>query len=179
MNKFLHSLTGLVLLLIPLVWGGFLVYANLLNNGMRDRVFSFVQGMPLVGAAVGVALILILLVYLATFGPPKPRARFIAFESDNGSVSISVDAVTEFIRKLGDEFGAIVSMEPRISSEKTLISIHLDVKIQAGSRIPELSQTLQNRVRESIRDGLGIVEVREIKVKVKEIVGAPLPAQTV
>lgn len=179
MNKFIHSLTGLLLLLFPFVWGGFLIYANLLNTGLRDRLFSFVQGMPLSGAAVGVALVLILLVYLASFGPPKRRARFIAFESENGTVSISVDAVTEFIRKLGDEFGAIVTMEPKIRSEKNLISIDLDVKIQTGSRIPELSQMLQDRVRESIRDGLGIVEVREIKVKVKEIVGAPPPAQPV
>ena len=121
-------------------------------------------------------LILIVVTYLATFGSASPRKRFISFESDNGEVSISINAVRDFIRKLGDEFSSVINMNPQIRYEKKLICIDLNVKVQTGSRIPELSRMLQDRVRESIRDGLGITEVREIKVKVQEIVGAPLPS---
>jgi hypothetical protein len=131
---------------------------------------------PVAGVAAGLVLILIVVTYLATFGPASPRKRFISFESDNGEVSISVNAVRDFIRKLGDEFSSVISLDPQIRYERKLICIDLNVKVQTGSRVPELSKMLQERVRESIRDGLGIIEVREIKVKVQEIVGAPLPS---
>jgi uncharacterized alkaline shock family protein YloU len=178
MKKILHGFTGLLIVLLPLVWGGLIIYGNGFNTSMRDRVFGFVQESPLSGTAVGLLLLLVGLVYLGTYGSSRPRLRTISFDSEDGAVSISVNAVCDFIRKLGDEFGAVISLEPKIRSEKDLISIDLDVKIQTGSRIPELSQQLQNRVRESIRDGLGIVEVREIKVHIREIVGAPPPSQT-
>lgn len=176
MKRFLHGLTGLLIVLLPLVWGGLIVYGNGFNITLRDLVFGFIQETPIAGVGVGLLLILLGLVHLGTCGSSRPRLRTISFDSEEGAVSISISAVCDFIRKLGDEFGAVISMDPKIRSEKDLISIDLDVKIQTGSRIPELSRLLQNRVRESIRDGLGIVEVREIKVHIKEIVGSPPPS---
>jgi len=176
MKRLLHTLTGLLVFLAPLVWGALLIYGNGANTDFRDFLFNTMETSPVAGVAAGLILVLIAVVYVSTFGPPSPRNRFISFESDNGEVSISVSAVRDFIRKLGDEFSAVVSMDPQIRYEKKLICIDLNVKVQTGSRVPELSQMLQDRVRESIRDGLGIVEVREIKVKVQEIVGAPLPS---
>ena len=177
MKKILHALNGVLMMLALLLWGGLLIYGNAANIEFRDFIFVSMQNSPGIGVGAGLVVLAVVLVYLGTFGPAKSRKRFISFDSENGSVSISVNAVREFIRKLGDEFGAIVTMEPKIRSEKNLISIDLDVKIQTGSRIPDLSQMLQDRVRESIRDGLGIVEVREIKVKVQEIIGAPPPSK--
>ncbi|MGE4489264.1 MAG: alkaline shock response membrane anchor protein AmaP [Kiritimatiellales bacterium] len=178
MKKFLHGLTGVLLILLPFACGGMMVYANGFDAGLRDRLFAAIQGSPLYGIAAGLVLILIGLVYLGTYGQRRPKVKFISFDSEDGGVSISVNAVRDFIRRVGEEFGAVVSLEPKIRAEKDLISIDLDVKLQTGSRIPELSQVLQNRVRESIRDGLGIAEVREIKVRVQEIVGAPPPSRT-
>ncbi len=176
MKRILHALTATLIFLTPLIWGGLMIYGNGINIAFRNFLFDTLQNSPVVGVLLGLALLLIVLVYLGTFGPARSRSRYISFESDNGDVSISVNAVRDFVRKIGDEFGAVVSLEPQIRSEKDMISIDLNVKIQTGTRIPELSQMLQDRVRESIRNGLGIVEVRDIKVKVQEIVGAPPPA---
>lgn len=176
MKKLLHALTGMLVFLTPLVWGGLLIYGNAFNNEFRDFILDSMQNSPVYGVILGIVLVSIVLIYLGTFGPARPKSRYISFDSENGSVSISVNAVRDFVRKIGDEFGAVVSMDPRIRPEKDLISVDLNVEVQTGTRIPELSQMLQDRVRESIRDGLGIVEVREIKVKVQKIVGAPPPS---
>jgi uncharacterized alkaline shock family protein YloU len=176
MKKILHALTGMLIFLTPSIWGGLLIYGNAFNNDFRDFILDTMQNTPIYGVVLGILLVAIVLIYLGSFGPARPRSRYISFESENGDVSISVNAVRDFVRKIGDEFGAVVHMEPQIRPEKDLISIDLNVKIQTGTRIPELSQMLQDRVRESIRNGLGIVEVREIKVKVQEIVGAPPPS---
>lgn len=178
MKRILHGLTGLLILLLPLLWGGVLIYANAFNTEFRDFVFQSLENSPVIGVGMGLIMILIWLSYLGSFGPARPKSRYISFDSEEGGVSISVNAVRDFIRKLGDEFGAVISLDPKIRMDRDLLSIDLDVRIQTGSRIPELSQILQNRVRESVREGLGIVEIREIKVKVQEIVGAPPPSQT-
>jgi len=173
MKKFLHGLSALLIVLIVLLWGAALIYGNGFDNDLRDSVFAFLQEAPLYGVAIGLILVLLVLLFLATFGPARSRECYISFDSENGSVSISVNAVRDFVRKLSDEFAAIVSLDPKIRPGRDMISLDLDVKVQAGTRIPELSQVLQARVRDSIRDGLGIAEVNEIKVRVREIVGAP------
>lgn len=177
MKKLLHLLTGFMILLTPLVWGGLLIYGSGFNTDFRDLLFNALISGPLYGVAIGILLLLTVLIYVGTFGPARPRKHFISFESEDGSVSISINAVRDFIRKLGDEFSAVISMDPQIRCEKNFVSIDLNVRVQTGSRIPTLSQMLQDRVRESIREGLGIIEVRDIKVNVQEIVGAPLPSK--
>jgi uncharacterized alkaline shock family protein YloU len=98
---------------------------------------------------------------------------YISFDSGNGTVSISVSAIRDYIRKLSGEFSSVVSIDPKIRSLKDGISVDLNVNLVAGARIPELSQALQARVRESLHDGLGIHEIREIKLRVQEITGEP------
>ena len=179
MKKLLHFLSRVLVWVLFALEGGALLYANLLKDTQGPLRHFYIEDTAFTAAATGCVMLILVLIYLGTFGSARPRLRNISFDSEGGAVSISVNAVSDFIRKLGDEFGAVISLEPKIRSEKDLISIDLDVKIQTGTRIPELSQLLQDRVRESIRDGLGIIEVREIKVHIREIVGAPPPSQAV
>ncbi len=171
MTRFLHILSGIVIWFLFAAAGGALIYANGLrvDEGQSIlRLFYFGENW-LQAMGVGGIIVLLSLLYLVTLGPRRPKARYISFDSGNGSVSISVNAVREYIRKLSGEFSAVVSIDPKIRSEKDSISIDLNVNLVAGARIPELSQALQMRVRESLRDGLGIDDVKEVKVLVQEI----------
>ena len=171
MKKILHGLSIVLLVFLPLVFGGAMVYGSLFNQTVLNDLLSPVQNSAWIGVLTGAVLILLPLLYLLTLGNRRPKAKFISFQSESGGVSISVNAVRDYIRKVCEEFGAVVSIDPKIRSEKEQIGIDLDVKVHAGSRIPELSQMLQHRVRESIREGLGVSEVSDIKVRVQEIVG--------
>ena len=175
MTRFLHILSGIVIWFLFAAAGGALIYANGLrvDEGQSIlRLFYFGENW-LQAMGVGGIMVLLSLLYLVTLGPRRPKARYISFDSGNGSVSISVNAVREYIRKLSGEFSAVVSIDPKIRSEKDSISIDLNVNLVAGARIPELSQALQMRVRESLRDGLGIDDVKEVKVLVQEITVEP------
>ncbi len=175
MTRFLHVLSGIVIWFLFAAAGGALIYANGLrvDEGQSIlRLFYFGENW-LQAMGVGGIIVLLSLLYLVTFGPRRPKARYISFDSGNGSVSISVNAVREYIRKLSGEFSAVVSIDPKIRPEKDSISIDLNVNLVAGARIPELSQALQMRVRESLRDGLGIDDVKEVKVLVQEITVEP------
>jgi uncharacterized alkaline shock family protein YloU len=177
MTKFLHVLSGFVIWFLFAAVGGALIYANGLRveEGLLG-VFYFHEGWY-EAMGVGGILLLLSLLHLVTFGPRRSKMRYISFDSGNGSVSISVNAVRDYIRKLSGEFSAVVSIDPKIRAEKDSISIDLNVNLVAGARIPELSQALQSRVRESLHDGLGIDDVNEIKVRVQEITGEPRSAR--
>ena len=173
MTKFLHILSGLDIWFLFAALGGALIYANGLRvqEGVLGMFYLHERWYEAMGA--GGIMVLLSLLNLVTFGPRRPKMRYISFDSGNGTVSISVNAVRDYIRKLSGEFSTVVNIDPKIRAVKDSISIDLNVNLVAGARIPELSQALQARVRESLRDGLGIDEVQEIKVRVQEITGAP------
>lgn len=178
MKKFLHGLAGLLVILSTLIFGGVL-FASSFMPAMSAQLIEYFEGYPVYGRMVGGLFLVLCLLYLGTFKKHRPRVGFISYASDGGDVSISVNAVRDFIRKIADEFEMVTNMEPTIHSEKETVRIDLDVKIKAGSRIPELSQMLQSRVRESVRDGLGIADVQEIKIRIQQIVGSPQPSSSV
>jgi len=171
MTKFLHVLSGFLIWFFFAVLGIALIHANI--PGVTQNAFQFIPLRSLETAGLGGIIILLAMLYLVTFGPRRPKVRYISFESAEGGVSISVNAVRDYIRKLSGEFSAVVSIDPKIRAEKDSLSIDLNVNLVAGARIPELSQALQSRVRESLREGLGIDEIKEIKVLVQEITGEP------
>ena len=172
MTKFLHVLSGLVMWAGFTVIGGALGYANGFDveGGVLGH-FNLHAGWSSIG--LGVIMLLFSLLYLVTFSPRRPPLRYISFDSGNGTVSISINAVRDYIRKLSGEFSAVVSIDPKIRADKDRISIDLNINLVAGARIPELSQALQARVRESLHDGLGIDEVHDVRVRVQEITGEP------
>lgn len=172
MTKVLHILSGLIIWFLFSVAGIALIHANI--PGVSKTLFDLMPPLSsLETAGIGGIIMLISMLYLVTFGPRRAKMRYISFESGTGTVSISVNAVRDYIRKLSGEFSAIVSIDPKIRALKDRISIDLNVNLVAGVRIPELSQALQERVRESLRAGLGIDEIHEIKVRVQEITGDP------
>jgi uncharacterized alkaline shock family protein YloU len=157
--------------------GGALVYANGLRVEEGILGAFYIDGSWYEAMGTGGIMVLLSLLYLVTFGPRSPKVRYISFASGDDTVSISVNAVRDYIRKLSGEFSAVVSIDPKIRAEKERISIDLNVNLVAGARIPELSQALQGRVRSSLRDGLGIDDVNEVKVRVQEITGEPRSAR--
>jgi uncharacterized alkaline shock family protein YloU len=171
MTKFLHTLSGLLILFLSAAIGLALLHANI--PGVERTAFDFIPLHSRSAAGIGAEMILLILLYLITFGPRRLKVRYISFESEAGGVAISVNAVRDYISKISGEFSAVVSIDPKIWAEKDKINIDLNVNLVAGARIPELSQALKARVRESLREGLGIEDINDIGVSVQKITGEP------
>ncbi len=166
------NLGGFLMTILLLVIGGGLIYGNVFNREVGELIAKLLV-MPLVGTALGAVLILsVVLRWVGGFG--KQKNAFINFHSDDGSVGISTKAICDFIERIGKEFSAIKSIDSRLTSTKGgAVDILLSVKVMSGNKIPELSHVLQQRVRESVRESLGLEEIRNITIKVQEIVGEP------
>lgn len=167
--KIIHVLLGLVLLAL-LVAGGVLVIRYALTPDAWADITAQAGAWRYYAMQGAAGVLIVLALYLVTGLPRRTHAQFISFENEGGAVSISVKAIRDFLIRVGSEFAAILGMDPVIRAPSGAIELDLDVKVKAGTQIPELCKLLQDRVRESMRDSLGLPEVRRIRINVREIV---------
>jgi uncharacterized alkaline shock family protein YloU len=172
MKKALHIFIGLVLLAILVAQGAALIHMAYQPEYWRDCVETMRQHRGW-GMLVGVGLLGLVAMYLLTsfYRRTPEKDQYLAFHSSGATVSILLRAVSEFITKIGDEFAAILSMKTEVLPRGRSIDINLDLKVRAGTQIPELCQLLQERVRESVKINLGLSDIKNIRVQVKDIVG--------
>jgi uncharacterized alkaline shock family protein YloU len=160
-----------IMTILHLLVGTALIYGSLINPDIGEKIVNALS-VPLVAAGVGAILILaVILRWIGGLG--KKKTAYIDYQSEGGSVGISIRAIQDFIERVGREFPGVKSMETRLIQGKGILDIVVGIRVLSDNRIPELSQQLQQRIRESVRESLGLDEIGTITVQVKEIVGAP------
>ena len=162
-----RTLSTILLLLI----GVGLIYGSFFKPAVGQAIGELIQ-VPIVGGGIGAILILSLLLRW-TGGLGSRKDAYINFSSDDGSVGISTKAIQDFIERVAKEFAAVKSVETKLIQRKKALDIAIFVQVMSGNKIPELSQVLQQRVRESVRESLGLDEIRNITLQIKEIIGEP------
>ena len=162
--KVLRSFLCFVFWLIILAEGLWLVAGCL---GATCPELAEILADPMRRSAIGGALVMLVVVYWLAAAPNRREDKAISYESEGGKVSVSVKAINALLSRLGEEFAAVVSMRANVNpSDK---SVRLDLAVKNGSKVHELSQALQERVRESMQNSLGIAEMGQIRVFVREI----------
>lgn len=144
--------------------------------GIDSRAGHFLLGDPIGKFVTGTALVLLVILYWLTTVSSGAKEQFLSFATEGGTVNIRIKAVNEFLRRLADEFADILDLRADIAAARDgRIEVQLDIDVKSGTKIQQLSQVLQQRVRESMREGLGIAEVTAIKVNVNEIIQGEKP----
>ncbi len=170
MKKFLHAIVEFVLCLLTFVVGGILIYEYAYGLEIPDDVFSFIKNHSYIWPCVGLVLIFIVIAFVITLGDSRRGPGFVSFSVADGDVMISRNAIADFIRRIGEDFSAIESLEPVVSvDKKSKLRISLNITIKNGENVPDLSKLLQAHVRDSLRDDLGFKEIKSISVKVLKI----------
>ena len=171
--KILHGLIKCVLT-VGLFIFGILLLTNLVPTWQTPLV-KFLINENLGQFLVGISAVFIVLLYWLT-GIPVKEERFLTFENEGGAISISVKAIDDFLSKLADEFAGIIRLHADVTAARDgRIEVRLDVSVKAGTKVQQLSQVLQQRVRESMHENLGIAEIHTVKVNVSSIVAADQP----
>jgi uncharacterized alkaline shock family protein YloU len=176
--KFLHVLHGLMkfIILISLLALGIFFLTDADVFGVPSRIGRFLLTDTVGKFVTGTLLILMVILYWLTAIGESAKEQFLSFETEGGSVNIRVKAVNEFLKRLADEFADILNLRADISAARDgRIEVQLDIDVKSGTKIQQLSQVLQQRVRESMRDGLGIPEITSIKVNVDQIIQGDKP----
>lgn len=168
--KFLHFLFGLFLVLVLLVVSvQVIVNASVFPGLWRDLLeWMAVRRLWVLGGAVATLAALVL--YVLTGSSRPKQEQFITFDNEGGSVSVSVKAIRDLLSRLGEEFAAVLSLDPVIRAQSGSMEVDLQVRIRSGTQIPELSKLLQEKVKEQVRDVLGFPDVKAVRIHVREIV---------
>ena len=100
----------------------------------------------------------------------SPRAKYLAYQTQYGNISISLKALQDFLGFLKVEFPTILTLTPKVRALDESLDVTLEVRVRAGAPIPEISRMLQERARTLIQEKIGIADIHEIEIKVEEIV---------
>ena len=131
---------------------------------------AWARGIPLWGrAGLGAGVLLYLLAFLVAGVAWRRKKSFIAFENENGSIRVDVEAVQAYLDGLKDEFAAIAWLKNRLRVVRGALEVGLVVGVKAGTRIPELCKLLQARVQEILQEHLGTCDFLGVSVEVNEI----------
>lgn len=166
--RMLHRLVGF-LVFIVLIGLGWLLFVTALSESNWAALADQIRYGRESGGCAGVALFCLGLLLALTGNRKKKRSRFLSFDSEKGTVSISTDAIAEYVAKLASEFPSVMKMRPTVVPVKKGIDIVASIEIKAGPQIHEACELLQDRIRQSVTDDLGISQVRRVEVSVGEI----------
>jgi len=172
--KLLNRFLGLVVL-AAMIAGGLFLMAVALTGNWWDTALDAMESGRLAVLGVGTIMTLLGLLYLLTGVKRGKGKHVLSFEREGGTVSISSDAIVDYIAKLSAEFPSVVRMKPHVVPVRNAVDIVVEIHVRAGPQIHELCELLQRRVRESMTNGLGIAEVRKVEVSVTQIVSEHKP----
>lgn len=170
--RFLHVLFGL-LLLVLLAAAAVLVINAALSEDLWTAAVDQVRSARLLALQGAAVLLLVMFLYLLTGIRRSEKPKFITFENEGGTVSISIQAVRDSLARLAEEFASVLSLDPVIHGQSGNVEVEMNVRVKAGSQIPELCRLLQERVRENVQSHLGLPDLKGVKISVQEIVSPP------
>lgn len=173
--RILHKFISL-LIFVVLLGEGLVLLGAARSADRWDALTTLAEPSRLSAACAGIGLLCLAVLFALGGLPGKKRERFLSFDREGGTVSISTEAIADYVSKLADEFPSIIRMRPKVVPARNTIDIVVEVRIKAGPQIHEACELLQQRIRESVTSGLGISEVRRVEVSVREIISEHKPS---
>lgn len=151
--------------------------ASYIQNSTKyfDIIKDFIQSpnyylicLPIVGLT-GVLFIsfAILYMYLSVV---RKNDRFIKFKNDVGEISLSLNAVADFLQKTGKNFNEVQDITFNIKPTSRGIKISAKTILRESENIPEIVSLIQHKITHRLKNILGIQNVSDIKVNIIKIV---------
>lgn len=146
---------------------------NFLQPQDINNLLVYIQYSPnsriIVGLS-GLLLILISFSFAQLILGRFQRERTIAFTTASGEVVVSLSAIEDLIKRLGNNIPEIKELRPDVIATKKGIVVDLRVILRSESNIPELTARLQEITRSKIQEILGLEEQIIIKIHVAKII---------
>lgn len=126
---------------------------------LADGSFRLIVGI------LGGLIILFVLRYLQSLFRNAKQDRSITFESDEGTVDITLFAIEDMIRRLLEGRTEIRHVRPKIISKKKQMEVFIRGDLAEQVNILEFTKEIQAIIKEKLEAVLG--EEKDIKVRIK------------
>ncbi|HHY15038.1 MAG TPA: alkaline shock response membrane anchor protein AmaP [Firmicutes bacterium] len=134
----------------------------------NPAVINWLQSPNLALDASIPALILVLLgVYLVILAVRYERKRYIVYARDLGAVRVSTDCIEGLIMESAREMAGIKDAAVRIVDVEHP-KVRLDIQILPDYNIPQLTEELQEKVKQYVEDTVGVA-IQEVEIVVAAI----------
>ncbi len=118
---------------------------------------------------VGILLIIYSLVAIQISVGNFQREKTIAFDNPSGTVTISLSAIEDFIRKLSAQLDEVKELRPNVTANKKGVHIAARIVIYSDANIPALTEKIQGILKNKIQEMLGIEETIDVQVHIVKI----------
>ena len=135
---------------------------------MLSTVYSDHNLRLIVGCIASVFLVINFLFY-QFYSVNVHRDKIIAFDNPSGRVTVSLVAMEDIIQRMLTRLPEIKKVYPNITASKKGLAISVKLFLQSEVNIPELSASVQSRIKRKVQDMIGIDQPLNITVYIGRI----------
>ncbi len=117
---------------------------------------------------VGLVLFLISIRVLQLLFRRKKNLKAIVANNELGGVEVTLDAINSLVKDVVRYEGEVSDIQSKVNVEERGVYVYLKLKLTAESNLPEFTKRLQNIVKDSITNYMG-VDVARVEILIKEI----------
>ncbi len=157
-------LSGVLLLALSL---------NLVTPEILHAQMAWIETAPqtrLLLGAIGGTLLVLTVALLQTLMQSLRRQKTIAFHNPDGEVTVSLETINDFVKKIGQELNGVKELKPSVTAGRSGILVTVQAVLWSDSQIPEITEGLQSIIRNHIHELLGVEEQITVRVHVGKIV---------
>lgn len=171
----IHNVIILFYLLMGVVVGMLMIGFSLHLVEMTEIIFHindlyYSQNARIAFASTGIGLVLIALLFAQATSERREREKTIAFNNPSGQVTITLFAVEDLIRKIGQQLPQIKEVRPDvIATKKRGLQVRIRLILKSATNIPQFTAHFQELVRNSMQEALGIDEEITVKIHIAKI----------
>ena len=128
-------------------------------------------------AAVGLAGVILVLMVMLRLGfimsRQERQPRSVSFSSSLGAINVSLETVEAFLARGASALPEVKKLAAHVTPSEDRKSVRVDVTVSVyhGRNVRELGERIQHYIADSTRELLGLGEVGDVNVTVREVIG--------
>ena len=113
---------------------------------------------------IALCAFIIILIILNWFTSLFKSPRVVAYRTKKGIVQVSCGAISDLVQSICKKDSHISQLKTKIISKRKNLNIQIRLRIESGSHLKSIEETLQSEIREALRESLGIENIGFIDI---------------
>ncbi len=136
--------------------------------GLIETGFSF-PSPRLTMFCIGLLILLFCLRYMEAGLRQTRRDKSIPFESDQGSVKITLLAIEDMLKKMLEERPEVSHVKPRVRVKKKCLEINIKGVLTAEVNLVDFIQDIQKKIKEKMDKFLGEDKTVKVNLEIRKV----------
>ncbi len=169
-NLVLFSIIILIISLLICILAFGWIDLNLLISGISFLATNTIAGKIVLGVAIVLILLSIKSIFFNSFSKDKIESKDgILLENDNGKLLVSRDTIESLTNAVVKSFESAENVMTKVEVDsESHVKIYITLFVYPDAVIKELSNKLQNDVKDTIKKSLDL-DVTEVNIRIKNV----------